>query len=55
MSERSTHHATFVIERTCAASLARVFKAWADEHGTRALLDNLDAALRRETAKETKR
>ena len=30
MSERSTHHATFVIERTYAASLARVFAAWAE-------------------------
>ena len=30
MSERSTRHATFVIERTYAASPARVFKAWAD-------------------------
>ena len=30
MSKRSTHHATFVIERTYAASPARVFAAWAD-------------------------
>ena len=30
MSERSTHHATFVIERTYAAPPARVFNAWAD-------------------------
>jgi len=30
MSERSTRHATFVIERTYAASPARVFRAWAD-------------------------
>lgn len=30
MSERSTHHHTFVIERTYAASPARVFNAWAD-------------------------
>lgn len=30
MSERSIHHATFVIERTYAATPARVFKAWAD-------------------------
>lgn len=30
MSERSTHHATFVIERTYPASPARVFKAFAD-------------------------
>jgi uncharacterized protein YndB with AHSA1/START domain len=30
MSERSTHHATFVVERTYAVSPARVFKAWAD-------------------------
>jgi len=30
MSERSTHHAKFVIERTYAASPARVFAAWAD-------------------------
>lgn len=30
MTARSTHHATFVIERTYAASPARVFKAWAD-------------------------
>ncbi|HLZ71361.1 MAG TPA: SRPBCC family protein [Dehalococcoidia bacterium] len=30
MSERSVTHATFVIERTYAASPARVFAAWAD-------------------------
>jgi uncharacterized protein YndB with AHSA1/START domain len=30
MSDLSTHHATFVIERTYAASPARVFNAWAD-------------------------
>ncbi len=30
MSERSTHHVTFVIERTYAASPARVFNAWAE-------------------------
>jgi len=30
MSERSTHHATFVIERSYAAAPARVFSAWAD-------------------------
>jgi uncharacterized protein YndB with AHSA1/START domain len=30
MSERSTQHATFVIERTYPASPARVFNAWAD-------------------------
>lgn len=30
MSERSTEHATFVIERTYAASPARVFAAWAE-------------------------
>ena len=30
MSERSTHHATFVIERSYAATPARVFGAWAD-------------------------
>src|SRR5215831_15967726 len=30
MSERSTHHAKFVIERIYAASPARVFAAWAD-------------------------
>jgi uncharacterized protein YndB with AHSA1/START domain len=30
MSARSTHHATFVIERTYAAPPARVFNAWAD-------------------------
>ena len=30
MSERSTHHATFVIERIYAAAPARVFNAWAD-------------------------
>jgi uncharacterized protein YndB with AHSA1/START domain len=30
MSERSTHHATFVIERTYDASPARVFTAWAE-------------------------
>ena len=30
MTERSTHHATFVIERTYAASPARVVAAWAD-------------------------
>ena len=30
MSARSTQHATFVIERTYAASPARVFNAFAD-------------------------
>ena len=30
MRERSTHHDTFVIERTYAAAPARVFTAWAD-------------------------
>jgi uncharacterized protein YndB with AHSA1/START domain len=30
MTERSTVHSTFVIERTYPASPARVFKAWAD-------------------------
>jgi uncharacterized protein YndB with AHSA1/START domain len=30
MSERFTHHATFVIERAYAASPARVFAAWAE-------------------------
>jgi uncharacterized protein YndB with AHSA1/START domain len=30
MSERSTHHTTFVIEQIYAAAPARVFKAWAD-------------------------
>lgn len=30
MTERSTEHATFVIERTYDASPARVFAAWAD-------------------------
>jgi len=30
MSERSVHHETFVVERTYAASPARVFAAWAD-------------------------
>ena len=30
MSERLTHHATFVIERSYATTPARVFKAWAD-------------------------
>jgi uncharacterized protein YndB with AHSA1/START domain len=30
MSERSAHHATFVIERTYAAPPTRVFNAWAD-------------------------
>jgi len=30
MSERSTSHATFVIERTYDASPARVFNAWSD-------------------------
>jgi uncharacterized protein YndB with AHSA1/START domain len=30
MSERSTHHATFVIERSYGAAPARVFSAWAD-------------------------
>jgi uncharacterized protein YndB with AHSA1/START domain len=30
MSERSTHHATFVIERVYDAAPARVFRAWAD-------------------------
>lgn len=29
MSERSTHHTTFVIERSFAASPAQVFAAWA--------------------------
>lgn len=35
MSERSTRHATFVIERTYAASPARVFEAWADPEAKR--------------------
>ena len=30
MSERSTEHSTFVVERTYPASPARVFAAWAD-------------------------
>ena len=30
MTDRSTEHATFVLERTYAASPARVFAAWAD-------------------------
>ncbi len=30
MTERSTDHATFALERTYAASPARVFAAWAD-------------------------
>ena len=30
MTQRSVTHATFVLERTYAASPARVFKAWAD-------------------------
>jgi uncharacterized protein YndB with AHSA1/START domain len=30
MTQRSTHHATFVIERTHPASPARVFRAFAD-------------------------
>ena len=30
MSKRSTHHATFVIERNFAASPAQVFAAWAE-------------------------
>ncbi len=30
MTERSTHHATFVIERNYDASPAQAFKAWAD-------------------------
>ena len=30
MTERSTEHATFVMERIYAASPARVFAAWAD-------------------------
>lgn len=30
MTERSTHHATFVIDRIYDASPSRVFKAWAD-------------------------
>ncbi len=30
MTESSTHHTTFVIERTYAASPARVFGAWAE-------------------------
>ena len=62
MSERSTEHATFVIERTYAASLARVFHAWAApaakarwfgdyrEQGTGGLLDALAAELEREPA-----
>jgi hypothetical protein len=44
MTNRSTHHATFVIERTYAAAPARV------EHDTGELLDNLEAALRGEPA-----
>jgi uncharacterized protein YndB with AHSA1/START domain len=32
VTERSTVHATFVIERTYAASPARVFQAFANEH-----------------------
>ena len=43
MSKRSTQHATFVIERDCAASRARVFAAWAEP---KALLDNLEKSLR---------
>lgn len=36
MSDRSTEHATFVIERTYDASPARVWRAWADpEHKRR--------------------
>lgn len=31
MSKRSTHHATFVIERAYAAPPARVFAAWAEQ------------------------
>jgi uncharacterized protein YndB with AHSA1/START domain len=30
MNKRSTHHATFVIERDYAARQERVFAAWAD-------------------------
>ena len=30
MTERSTHHTTFVIDRTYAASPAQVFAAWAE-------------------------
>jgi uncharacterized protein YndB with AHSA1/START domain len=30
MSDRKTHHATIVIERTFDAPVARVFKAWSD-------------------------
>ena len=30
MTERSTEHTTFVLERRYAASPARVFAAWAD-------------------------
>jgi uncharacterized protein YndB with AHSA1/START domain len=30
MTDRSTHHATFIIERTFEAPPARVFAAWAD-------------------------
>ena len=49
MSKRSTHHATFVIERDYAASRARMFAAWAEPKakGTRDLLDNLDKELQR--------
>lgn len=39
MSERSTQHATFVIERTYEASPSRAFAAW-----------GLDAVLRNDVA-----
>jgi uncharacterized protein YndB with AHSA1/START domain len=35
MTERSVHHATFVIERRYPTSPARVFKAWADRDAKR--------------------
>lgn len=53
MSDRSTDHSTFVIERTYDAPPARVFNAWADREakdGTRKLLEGLDAELRRQLA-----
>ena len=63
MNERSTQHATFVIERDYAAPPPRVFAAWSDmdaksrwfagpdvrEQGTKSLLDKLGAALNGES------
>jgi len=65
MTRRSVTHGTFTIERTYAASPARVFKAWADP-GAKARWFGcsdeweslLDAEVRRESGaagKESKR